>query len=204
MKVHKTNKHSLWGLWFISESENELANLVEDKIDDTIINPNKRREWLAGRALLKELVFQSGNEYPGVYKDEFGKPHLQGLPHHISLSHSFPYVAAQLNESHAVGIDLEQPKSKLLNIAPRIMSADELIDAGEDLVKHCVYWCAKEAMYKIYGKRGLHFSSELLLDSFRLQNAGQLNGTIIANGNRQPIELNYVIQSDYVLVYTQT
>lgn len=204
IKVHKSNKESQWGLWFISESEDELQNLIDEKPDPSIVNTTKRREWLAGRALLKELITLSGHEYKGTDKDEYGKPYLIGLYHHISLSHSFPYVAAQLDLLHPVGIDLEQPKSKLLNIASRVLSEEELMDAGNDVLKHCVYWCAKEALYKLYGKRGLHFSSELLINSFTLQNAGDLRGTIATGRNQLSIALKYFIQPDYVVVLTQT
>ncbi len=98
-----------------------------------------------------------GFRYFVVKKDAFGKPFLEKYPHHLSLSHSFPYVAAQLNYDQPVGIDLEQPKAKILKIAPRIFSPIELADAGTDVIKHTVYWCAKEAMYKIHGKGNLHF-----------------------------------------------
>jgi 4'-phosphopantetheinyl transferase len=204
IKVQKINKQSYWGLWFISESQDELQNLVEDEIDSSIINPNKKKEWLAGRALLKELVNQSGGEYKGTTKDEYGKPFLINHTQQISLSHSYPYVAALIDESKPVGIDLEQPKSKLLNIASRVLSEKELIDAGNDVVKHCVYWCAKEAMYKLYGKRGLHFSSELLVNGFTLENAGNLQGTILAGNKQLSVGLTYLIQPDYVVVLTQT
>lgn len=204
IKIQKSNKQSGWGLWFISESEQELLNLVHDELDTSIINPYKKREWLAGRALLKELVSQAGIEYQGTLKNEFGKPFLKGLNHHISLSHSFPYVAAQIDDMREVGIDIEQPKPKLFNIAHRIMKPEELSDAGEDMVKHCIYWCAKEAMYKIYGKRGLHFSSQLIVENFKLTNSGMLHGTIIANNTEQVVQLRYLVQPDYVLVFTQT
>jgi 4'-phosphopantetheinyl transferase len=204
LKVQKTNKHSRWGLWYITETENELKKIVDADIDPSIIHTQKKLEWLAGRALLKELVFQSGFEYKGTTKDEFGKPHLLENALFISLSHSYPYVAAQIDKNQPVGIDLEQPKPKLLNIAHRVLSPEELAHAGKDIAKHCVYWCAKEAMYKLYGKRGLHFSSDLLVDNFTLANSGNLKGTIIAEGNIQYPELSYIVQPDYILVFTLT
>ena len=57
-------------------------------------------EWLAGRALLKHLSKIFGVEYRGTVKNQFGKPFLAGHPHHISLSHSFPMVAAQIDAFH--------------------------------------------------------------------------------------------------------
>ncbi len=143
-----------------------FRTLAFESCPDDIIAPSKRREFLAGRALVKTLAEKVGVEYSGIRKDEQGKPFLKDQTHEISLSHSSPYVAAQIHPSHAVGIDIEQPKEKLLRVAPRVLSPSEESDAGNDVVKHCVYWCAKEAMYKLYGKRGLHFNTQLNVNPF--------------------------------------
>ena len=204
IKIQNTGKQSAWALWFISEDEQEFTSIIEEQPDATIINSIKRLEWLAGRALLRQLAEHVGLAYQGTIKDEFGKPFLKNLLHHISLSHSFPYVAAQIDLHSDIGIDLEQPKSKLLTIAHRILSPTELIDAGSDVIKHCVYWCAKETMYKVYGKKGLHFSDQLQVKPFELLNAGDIDGRINANGSSRDLKMTYLIQPDYVLVYTKT
>ena len=204
VKIQKLGKESGWALWFITESEEELASVAGSNCPHEIINLNKRLEWLAGRALMKTLVEFNGLTYLGIHKDEYGKPFLNELPHQISLSHSFPYVAGQIDPTHSVGVDVEQPKEKLLKIAHRIMSEEELADAGTDVTKHCVYWCAKETLYKIHGKRGLQFSDQLNLKPFELGKSGQLEGTIRENGTAKAINLAYSVQADYVLVYTQT
>lgn len=203
VKIQKQGKESGWALWFITESEEELASVSGSDCPEEIINHQKRLEWLAGRALMKTLVEFNGLAYLGIHKDEYGKPFLNELPHQISLSHSFPYVACQINPSHAVGVDVEQPKEKLLTIAHRIMSVEELKDAGINIIKHCIYWCAKETLYKIHGKRGLHFSSQLNLEPFELANFGTLKGIIRENSTATAINLAYSVQADYVLVYTQ-
>jgi 4'-phosphopantetheinyl transferase len=204
IKMQNTGNQSAWALWFISETEQEFNSIIEERPETSIINSTKRLEWLAGRLLLKQLAEQSGFDYQGTTKNEFGKPFLKNLPHHISLSHSFPYVAAQIDLQHEIGIDLEQPKPKLLSIANRVLSPVELLDAGNDVVKHCVYWCAKETMYKAYGKKGLHFSDQLNVKPFVLLNAGDLYGKINANDGSRDLTMAYIIQPDYVLVHTKT
>ncbi|MCW5910038.1 MAG: 4'-phosphopantetheinyl transferase superfamily protein [Cyclobacteriaceae bacterium] len=203
MKIHKDNAQSGWALWFITEAEKELQEASGALIDETIASYTKRLEWLAGRALLKELVEQCGLEFYGLEKNAFGKPSLKKHLHHISLSHSYPYVAAQIDLHTEVGIDLEQPKAKLLSVAPRILASGELTDAGQDVIKHCVYWCAKEALYKSYGKRGLHFADHLNIKPFELARMGDLHGTIEINGFRRELPLHYLVQPDYVLVCTK-
>ncbi|MCE7863719.1 MAG: 4-phosphopantetheinyl transferase [Bacteroidetes bacterium CHB5] len=203
VKLQKDNAQSGWALWFITETEETLQEIGGVRMDNSVSSYTKRLEWLAGRVLLKELVEQCGLEFYGLEKNEFGKPTLRKHPHHISLSHSYPYVAAQIDLHLEVGIDLEQPKPKLLNIAPRILSSGELADAGEDILKHCVYWCAKEALYKSYGKRGLHFADHLLVKPFELARMGDLQGSIEINGFFRQLPLQYRIQPDYVLVCTK-
>lgn len=203
LKIQKDDAQSGWGLWFISESESELSLISGEVADAAVVSAAKRLEWLAGRALLKSLVEHCGLEFYGIRKNEFGKPLLNRLPHQISLSHSYPYVAAQIDPNISVGIDLEQPKSKLLNIAPRVLSPREFTDAGTDVIKHCVYWCAKEALYKSYGKRGLYFAEHLIIEPFVLMRSGVLSGWVKVNGYQQQLPLRYSIQPDYVLVCTQ-
>jgi 4'-phosphopantetheinyl transferase len=201
VRSEMTGETSAWGLWQITETEEELSYTALESCPDDIIAPAKRKEFLAGRALVKTLAEKAGVQYSGIRKDEQGKPYLKDQSHEISLSHSSPYVAAQIDAGHAVGIDIEQPKEKLLRVAPRVLSKIEVKDAGDDIVKHCVYWCAKEAMYKLYGKRGLHFSNELNVDSFKLKRSGELRGHIKSHIT---VSLGYTVKDDYVLVYTKT
>lgn len=203
VKSEMTGEEGAWGLWQITETEQELAYSALESCPDDIIAPSKRKEFLAGRALIKTLAEKVGVQYAGLRKDEHGKPYLKDVSYEISLSHSSPYVAAQIDPHSAVGIDIEQPKEKLLRIASRILSATEEADAGTDIVKHCVYWCAKEALYKLYGKRGLHFNSQLNIDPFELKKSGSLQGYIRANDVPDVIALGYVVKEDYVLVYTK-
>jgi len=204
IKIQQTGNQSAWALWYISEREDEISSIVWEKPEAPVIHPAKRLEWMAGRLVLQQLTQHFGLEYQGIIKDEFGKPYLKNLPHHISLSHSFPYVAAQIDFHQEIGIDLEQPKSKLLRVAHRILDAGELNDAGTDLIKHCVYWCAKESMYKVYGKKGLFFSDHLHVEPFTLKNSGDIQGRINFDDDNRGITMTYVIQPDYVLVHTKT
>ena len=203
-KIEVTGNQRGWAIWFINESEEELAFQSFEQCPEEIISKQKRLEWLAGRALLNSLLAKHDLTYSGTSKDDFGKPFLKDLPHHISLSHSYPYVAAQLDLDQSVGVDLEQPKEKLLIIAARILSPSELFDAGEDVVKHCIYWCAKESLYKIDGKRGLHFSNQLNLEPFTLQKNGELKGIITTKEQKLSVNLIYQVESDYVFVHTKT
>ncbi|NOS55873.1 MAG: 4'-phosphopantetheinyl transferase superfamily protein [Cyclobacteriaceae bacterium] len=200
--LKNTGTESAWGIWKVEESAEELAFTAFEEAPEGIIHLTKRLEWLASRVLVRTLLEQNDLPYSGIHKDEFGKPFLRELTHHVSLSHAYPYVAVQLDKNKSVGIDIEQPTEKLLRVAPRVLSMEELENAGSDIRKHCVYWCAKEALYKVYGKRGLHFAEQLLVEPFILEETGDLNGTITVREEKLNVALSYEIEPEFVVVYT--
>jgi phosphopantetheinyl transferase len=201
-EIHQTGPQSGWAIWHIEETGEQLANNIIGVPPVEITHENKKLEWLAARHLVLSLSNHLGLRYFGIRKDAFGKPFLEKYPHHLSLSHSFPYVAVQIDHDQPVGIDLEQSKEKILKIGPRIFSPAELADAGKDILKHTVYWCAKETLYKIHGKGNIHFSNQLNIEPFPLQEEGSLKGTI-SSDKKVNVNLEYRIEPDYVLVKTK-
>jgi 4'-phosphopantetheinyl transferase len=199
------DKNRGWALWRITEDAEALAQQVpaDESLPDTLTHPKKKIEWLAGRVLLTELFAALSLPFRGVTKDEFGKPFPTGYDHHISLSHSFPFVAALVDKNGPAGIDLEQPKMKLFRVAHRIFHRDELRDAGNDLIKHCIYWCAKEALIKVYGKKDLTFAEHLLIEPFQIAEEGDIRGRILAKGKETVIPLRYMVSPGFVLVFNR-
>ncbi len=203
-KIEILGTDRAWGLWNIDEAEPDLSYLSFETCPEDIVHPQKRLEWLAGRALIRTLVDSIDLPYEGMRKDEFGKPFLKTHPHSISLSHSYPFVAAQIDALQSVGIDVEQVREKLRQVGPRVLAPEEVVDAQGDLVKLCIYWCAKEALYKIYGQRNLMFSDHLRIQPFTLAKAGTLVGQILVVPKTITVRLGYYVTKDYVLVYTDT
>jgi 4'-phosphopantetheinyl transferase EntD len=195
-----------WGLWHIAETESTLASevLPFEQVPDTLVHPNKRLEFLAGRALVKTLMTAMHLDFQGITKDAYGKPYPRGCDHHLSLSHSYPYVGALLDLNQPAGIDLEQPKDKLFRIAPRVFAPEELHDAGASLAKHCIYWCAKEALLKIHGKKDLIFAENLLISPFREELEGDIRGRIIVNDTVTVVTLHYIVYPNFVVVFNQS
>jgi 4'-phosphopantetheinyl transferase len=194
-----------WALWRIKEDEASLAARISplEQISETITNTNKRLEWLAGRVLVKEVLASMALPFHGITKDEYGKPFPKGYDFHLSLSHSFPFVATLIDKKESAGIDLEQPKEKLLRIAPRIFHPEELLDAGNDITKHCIYWCAKETLVKVHGQKNLIFAENLLIDPFQMNNEGDISGRIIVADSERVIPLRYIVNPNFVVVFNQ-
>ena len=142
-----------------------LAPSEEDDLSG-IRHRDQRVEWLACRVAVRQLIERQSARYAGLQKDAFGKPHLIGLPGSISLSHTGGWAAAVLHRSRPVGIDIEPVRDQFRRVVPRVLSADEITHADGDAGRLAVYWCAKEALYKLYGKRNLTFREHLHVEPF--------------------------------------
>ncbi|MCA6074152.1 4'-phosphopantetheinyl transferase family protein [Fulvivirga sedimenti] len=207
LELKGVGKERLLGLYKIEEQYDELLEALNpDELDRELLesysNVQKKQEWLAARLLLRYICEFLGLEYQGTRKDSNGKPFLQGHALQISLSHSFPYVAVVADPSMDVGIDLEQPKEKLQKIAPRFLDERELelcMNLNQEAL--CIFWCAKEALYKVYSKKGLNFRNEIHLYPQGEFPWKKLLGVIDKNGE----EARYLLQSeqgsDYIMVY---
>jgi 4'-phosphopantetheinyl transferase len=201
--ISSDNNHA-WLVWKVTETETELAALIEpfEPVPENLSNLKKRLEFLAGRVALKMLLANWQLDFKGLTKDIFGKPFFQDHAIHLSLTHSYPFVAAIINRHKRVGIDLEQPKEKMLAIAPRVLHQSEQVDAGTDLVKHCIYWCAKESLIKVHGKKDLVFAKNLQIEPFTLLPKGELTGRIVAADISETIPMLYHVYDTFVLVIT--
>jgi 4'-phosphopantetheinyl transferase len=204
LKTLVDDKTLAWAIWYISEDEKTLTAEIApyENIPEGTTNEKKRLEFLAGRVVLKRLLAHWNLPFEGLAKNEFGKPFFRNHSIQLSLSHSFPYVAATIHRFKPVGIDLEQPKPKLLAVAPRILDAVEFKDAGNDIVKHCIVWCAKEAMVKYHGKKDLTFAKDLKIEPFTRFTHGFLTGRIIATSGSETIRFYYRVYDNFVLAIT--
>ncbi|GAB3172961.1 4'-phosphopantetheinyl transferase family protein [Telluribacter humicola] len=169
-------------LWKLDEDEDQLRELLPVTDDhaefDTITHPQKRREWLAGRILVKKLVEElTSVEYRGMWKDEHGKPFLIDSSCPISITHTADYVAGVLHQHSPVGIDMEKVHPKLIRTARKFLSDPEVQQAGAHLTRLCMYWCAKEALYKLNGRKKVSFRDSITIAPFT-DNATVLEGTL--------------------------
>jgi 4'-phosphopantetheinyl transferase len=204
IKIEEINHYCKWGLWEITESVEDLTSEVDFSIEDIseyeqIHNPVKKLEWLAGKLLLRSLLQDAGLTYQGIYKDEHGKPFLTNNSQQISISHSHKYVASILNFRSPVGIDLERIKPKVLNVQSKFLSLAEIETAAEDLETLTKFWCGKEALYKLQGKKGVIFSRDINLDL--CEEGRSCNGFIYYNGVVFSKEVQIKKIEDYIIAF---
>lgn len=193
------------GIWNILESEDYfLSKLDLTKVEFEYfskIKGRRRTEWLAVRYLLH---FMSGRETRGaIIKDEYGKPHLKNSEWHISISHS-QNKAAVIASPKLVGIDIQNFVPRIDRIAHKFMSPIELSSLSENFhLEHLhIYWGAKEALYKAYGKKELEFKEHLRLAPFEFfDQKGKTSGRVKKGDYYKEFEVHFDKVDSYYLVW---
>ena len=200
------NSDTAIGLWKIIETPAELEAQLQLKPHEisTLKSLGKEKRnlhWLATRVLLRKMVNTS--EYIDFQVDESGKPYLANHPHHISLSHSNDYAAVMVSKTRKVGIDVEIIKSKIERVQSKFLADEELAFMGtEDRIeKLYVAWCAKEALYKLNGKKETSFKEHIKLSNFKYTEEGTLKAKIEKNNRFKSYVVNFKKIEDYMLGY---
>ena len=123
-------------------------------------NEKRRREHLAWRRIVRrELGAKVHIDYNDV-----GAPIIDVKGRWISVAHGGESVAVAIADE-PVGVDIEAIGRDFDRVAPRYMTVAELA-LSDDARWACFVWCAKEAMYKLYGRRGVELRGELRIESF--------------------------------------
>ena len=154
----------------------------------SITHPHKKLEWLASRFLAKYLAESMNISYSGLIKDAYNKPFLQDSSHHLSISHTATQVAAGIHLHKPIGIDLENITARLHIIKHKFLTETERTDANDNLERLCISWSAKESLYKLYGKRGVHFQKELQVEPFEL-GYNKLIGKVLTGDFHQSFDI---------------
>lgn len=196
------------GLWRITESEawfrQQLSLKSEEEEQLAQIKGFRRLEWLAARQLVHEM---SGREHRGMFiKDEFGKPHLEDADWYISISHS-NHLSAAIAGPNPVGIDIQKLVGKITRIIPRFMSDREQSSLAEaTIIPHAhVYWGAKEALYKAYGRKELDLCRHIKVEPFAWQDPKGQSQALVAKGDYyQEFVIHYELRdTDFMLVWCE-
>lgn len=193
-------------LWRITETPDELERQLqlkehELKLLSSLSKDKRSLHWLATRVLLRKML--NTNEYIDCQADENGKPILMNHPHHISLSHSHDYAAVMVSKTKKVGIDIEIIKDKIIRVKNKFMSDEELsfINLSHQTEQLYICWCAKEALYKLNGKKETSFKDHINLSPFEFSNEGELVGEIDNTKLKEHYNIKFRKFEDYMLGY---
>lgn len=154
-------------------------------------HPSRRKEYVATRVL---RTTQFGNDE--ILYNSIGAPFIEGEGY-ISVSHSTNVVGLAFCKHHAVGLDLEPIREKVHRVKHKFLSEKEKLDfdteSTEEMIK---VWSAKEALYKLAGRKEIIFAKELLLH--KIDNENWIGSIINPNLTRR-VEMKVLTHKDFVI-----
>ncbi len=196
------------GLWQITES---IESLIEMKavpqkdisLLNTFSHEKRKKEWLITRILVENLTSDKNIE---ITYDKQNKPYLTNSIKHISISHSHSLLTVIISEDET-GIDIELIKPNIEKIKERFLSGAELISLKQEKQREILtlLWCAKECLYKYYGKKKLTFKEHLITEPFDYLECGSISAWIRHPTLEKKFEISYekllVQKQEYVLAF---
>ncbi|MBC8054820.1 MAG: 4'-phosphopantetheinyl transferase superfamily protein [Sphingobacteriaceae bacterium] len=202
----KLDESTEFAIWKIEESPEELyAQLQlrehEEKVLEGLNNGKRNLHWLSTRVLLRQLL--NTDEYIDCQVDEHGKPFLPHSPYHISFSHSFDYAAVIISKDKPVGIDVEIIKNKIERVARKFLISEEIafIDQDNKIEHLYICWCAKEAIYKLQGRRNVSFKDNIRLQPFAYHESGSFRATLEADQECKTFDVFFERFENYMIGY---
>ena len=192
------------GVWQITETEEELKELSSTPTDEMeeisfIRSESLRKQRLAVRALLNTMF----DDKVYLSHHDNGKPYLENNPVNISITHTQKYVAVILHEEENVGIDIESLDRDFSAVEKKALSEDEIEDLEDDRRNEqlAIYWCAKEAIFKLLSRYNVDFAEQIEIERFRLRGEGELEATFSAKNEEEEFDLEYITFDRHVLVW---
>ncbi|MBO6029741.1 MAG: 4'-phosphopantetheinyl transferase superfamily protein [Bacteroidales bacterium] len=193
------------GVWQITETEEELKELSSTPSDEMeeisfIRSESLRKQRLAVRALLNTLF----DEKVYLSHHDNGKPYLENNPVNISITHTEKYVAVILHEEENVGIDIESLDRDFSAVEKKALSEDEIDDLEDEKRNEqlAIYWCAKEAVFKLLSRYNVDFAEQIEIERFRPRGEGELEATFTSKkDDEEEFDLEYITFDRHVLVW---
>lgn len=202
----KLNENQILCIWKIEETVKfycDYLQVTENQLEQlsNSTHPQKQIEWLASRTCLKFACGEMGINFLGVEKDEFSNPCLVNHSANISITHSEKFAAISIDLKNDVGIDIEKISNKLERVASRFLSKKELDNLDGNTEQLGVYWCAKESLYKWYGKKRMSLREHIYIRPF-VPMAKTIKGEIDFEQIKTCLDLNVYYFEDYILTVT--
>jgi len=157
------------GIWEMTEETASLLSLFqfsdrEKKEFEQLSSERRKREYLAVRLLLKELL----GAPPEILYNHLGRPRLKNSGYNLSISHSADLAVVFLSPKK-IGIDVENTERNIEKVATRFLNVHEkefVKTSANQQKTMIVLWCAKEAIFKCSEKQGIDFGKEIYIPPF--------------------------------------
>lgn len=203
LHLKELNPHTRLGLWRLDEPLHELHDLLpaHANLDErlTQVHPRRQREWLASRVLVYRLLQEFTPLPLQLLRNEYGKPYFSDSRYHVSISHSPVLAAVILSDKHEVGIDIEPISPKALRVQEKFLTAAEKSYTMANEQETCLYWSAKETLYKMYSRKRLIFKENLAVAPTGEPNV--LQGRVQTENFSKLYRISYETLHSHILTY---
>jgi len=184
----------------VEELEAAICLREEEKdLYRSFVAESRKKQWLAYRLLIRELL--KPDDFPVEY-DQSGKPFLAGSDLHISVTHTEDLAAVIISRNARVGIDIEKIKPRIEKVRDKFLNEEESSSIGKKkgLEQLTIAWCAKEALYKLYGVRNLDFRENIKIEVPAFAGT-RFNAEIRFGGEINNYRLFSEMIGNFILVY---
>jgi 4'-phosphopantetheinyl transferase len=200
-------ENGFFGLWKITEEIEDLLPLAKLNSRDldtwTAFKAiQRKKEWLATRALINELT---GRSIQINYHAD-GRPYIENFPMNISISHTKGFAAVLFHSKANPGIDIELDSRSAEKVAARILSPLELEacreNEGYSNKRILIYWCAKEAIFKMVDENKVSYSQEIYISlNDQVEEPFSFSGIFQSEGRLIAINLFYKSVGELIVVW---
>lgn len=198
--------HGVLGVWEITESLQELLSMIQFSPEDVKIfkrfkNKSRQKHWISYRLAIREILGE--DKILEFSYDEHGKLYIANYNYKLSVTHSGNYAAVIISNKHNVGIDMEKITNRINELEDKFLAAFERkrlpnVNRQKYLT---AFWSAKETLFKLYGKRELHFGKNIFIDFKDINSKGSLIGKIKNPNFEKDYHISYRVFRNYMLVY---
>lgn len=198
------NTSTVLAIWKVEESTDLLLSQLfldeqDLKLYSTLKLQRRQQHWLSVRVMVKEILGKQAK----IYYDEHRKPSLPEENLNITITHSGEYSGIILSNIPEIGIDIEIIQPRIERLYPKFLNETEINSLPLDnrIEPLHIYWCAKESLFKIYGKHPLGFKKNLLIEPFIYEEKGRTKGNISLPEFNKTFWINYEKFNNYMLVF---
>ena len=197
------------GIWRIEESEEDLISRLQlDESEKALIaglqHSKRYLHWLGSRVLLRTML--NTDKFIALKADERNKPYIENFPHKVSITHSGIYAAVMISRQYETGVDIEGLTPKILNVNKRFLSPPELellegLDEKSKIYRSIIFWCVKEALYKLYAKGQMIFRDHLLINSDQEFSGPIVEASILKEDCQKTFLVEYAEVNNYLIAF---
>lgn len=172
-----------------------LSKMEMDYLKNSNMNEPRKKEWSAGRRLLRRLINESFlySDPVSIINDPDGSPVVkEGPPYFVSLSHENRYLAAIVSKTRKTAVDLcsYDFSGRLENILSSFRITSKTADPVQKWVSlECLVKLRKQSLLEL---REVHLNMELVNRSISVSGAGEPFFVNIVN--HKSLLLGYVVE----------